>query len=68
MKINSNVTHNILNLAIAAIPALHVFDWSIFFDAETALKIVGSLGLMKIMINVGRDGVTGMIKPQPPIK
>lgn len=64
---NTNLLHNILNTLIVAIPALHQFDWTAFVDAETSMKIVGGLGLAKIMINAWRDGPTGMVKPQPPV-
>jgi len=64
---NTNFLHNVINVAIVALPALEVFDWTPFFDAETSLKIVGGLGLAKILINAFRDGFTGMVKPQPPV-
>lgn len=65
---NSNFLHNCINVAIVALPALEVFDWTPFFQPETALKIVGGLGLAKICINAWRDGVTGMVKQQPPVQ
>ena len=65
---NTNSLHNLLNFLIALIPALHAFDWSAFFDAETSLKIVGALGIGKILINTWRDGVTGLTKQQPPVQ
>ena len=64
---NTNFAHNCINVLIVALPALEVFDWTPFFDAETSLKIVGGLGLAKIAINAIRDGVTGMVKTQPPV-
>lgn len=64
---NTNFLHNVINVAIVALPALEVFDWTPFFTDETALKIVGGLGLAKIVINAWRDGVTGMVKAQPPV-
>lgn len=65
---NTNLLHNLLNVAMVAIPALETFDWTPFFSDATALKIVGILGLMKICINVYRDGVTGLAKQQPPVQ
>lgn len=64
---NTNFLHNIVNTLIAAIPALALFDWTPFFSEATALKIVGGLGLLKIVINANRDGIGGMVKPQPPV-
>lgn len=65
---NTNFLHNIINVLIVAIPALHEYDWTAFFDAETSIKIVGALGMVKICINAWRDGITGMTKPQPPVE
>jgi hypothetical protein len=64
---NTNLLHNIINVLMTAIPALALFDWSVFVSEGTALKIVGALGLAKIMINAWRDGPRGMIQPQPPV-
>jgi len=65
---NTNLIHNIINTAMVAIPALEVFNWSAFFTPDEALQIVGALGLLKIAINVWRDGVTGLAKQQPPVQ
>jgi len=65
---NTNAIHNLINFILALIPALHAFDWSVFFDAETSLKIVGALAMAKILINAGRDGIKGMVKNQPPVQ
>lgn len=64
---NSNFAHNLLNGLMVLIPALEVFDWTPFFSMETSLKIVGGLGLLKLLINVVRDGFTGLTKEQPPV-
>ncbi|MBB4007819.1 hypothetical protein [Allorhizobium taibaishanense] len=64
---NTNLLHNIINTLIAAIPALALFDWTPFFSEAVSLKIVGLLGLAKILINTWRDGPVGMVRPQPPI-
>lgn len=64
---NTNFLHNIINTLVMAIPTLALFDWSSFFSEATALKIVGFLGLLKILINAWRDGVRGMAQPQPPV-
>lgn len=66
--LNTNTLHNVINVAVVAIPALETFDWTPFLSDATALKVVGVLGLLKIAVNVLRDGPTGLIKPQPPVK
>lgn len=69
---NSNFFHNILNVAFGIVGVLVVADWTAFgFDAEMSVKIVGALlvaqNTLKLGINVTRDGLTGLFKPQPPV-
>lgn len=66
--LNTNALHNVINVAVVAIPALETFDWTPFLSDATALKVVGVLGLLKIAVNVLRDGPAGLIKPQPPVQ
>lgn len=65
---NTNLIHNVINFLLILVPALETFDWTPFFSQQTALQIVGVLGLVKILINLIRDGVTGLAKEQPPVK
>ncbi|WP_421591285.1 hypothetical protein [Shinella sp. M27] len=65
---NTNLLHNFLNVALVVIPALETFDWTPFMSDQTALKVVGVLGLLKIAVNVLRDGPTGLASPQPPVE
>jgi len=65
---NTNLIHNIINIVIAVVAAFAVFDWSVFFDAETAAGIVGGLSALKIVMNLVRDGLTGLWKTQPPVQ
>lgn len=65
---NTNLIHNILNAGVVAIPALSAFDFTPLLGPEMSLKIVAGLGLAKILINAWRDGPSGMVKPQPPVK
>jgi hypothetical protein len=65
---NTNLLHNILNVLMILIPALEAFDWTPFFSQEVALQVVGGLGLLKILINLIRDGFTGLAKQQPPVQ
>ena len=66
--LNTNALHNVINVLMVLVPALETFDWTPFFSDETALKIVGGLGLLKICINVWRDGPGGLAAPQPPVR
>jgi len=66
--LNTNLLHNVLNVAIVALPALETLDWMPLVGPENALKIVSALGLAKILVNVARDGFTGLAKEQPPVK
>lgn len=65
---NTNLIHNILNIAIAVIGAMGAFDWTVLFSQTTALAIVGALATAKGVINMIRDGFAGMLKPQPPVE
>lgn len=70
---NSNAFHNFLNIAFAIIGVLVTFDWAVFgFAPEITVKIVGGLmlaqNMLKLGINVSRDGATGLFAPQPPVK
>lgn len=65
---NSNILHNLLNLAIVIVGALAAFDWTGLFSASTAALLVTILGGAKIVINVVRDGLAGLVKEQPPVQ
>ena len=65
---NTNLIHNILNIAIAVVAALAAFNWEVLVSQSTALVIVGILASAKSVINVLRDGFAGLIKPQPPVQ
>jgi len=64
---NTNLIHNILNTAMVVIPAIEVLDLAPLVGQDKALMIVAVLGLTKIVINVIRDGITGLAKEQPPV-
>ena len=42
--------HQISNLTILIVSALVAFDWTTFFSAPTAGKIVGALGFIKLIV------------------
>lgn len=65
---NTNAIHNLLNIAIAVVAALAVFDWTVLFSQSTAMVIVGILASAKTVINVVRDGLSGLVKAQPPVQ
>ena len=65
---NSNMIHNLLNIAIALVAAMAAFDWTVLVSSSTAMVIVGILASAKTVINVIRDGFAGLTKPQPPVQ
>jgi hypothetical protein len=69
---NTNMIHNILNLIGLVVGALITFDWAqLGFSAETAAFVAGAVLLadkiIKLAMNIFRDGVGGLFKPQPPV-
>lgn len=66
---NTNALHNVLNVAMIVVAGLAGFDYvGLGLDPVMAGKIVATLGAVKMVINVLRDGVTGLTKPQPPVQ
>jgi hypothetical protein len=70
---NANAIHNILNLLGLVVGSLIAFDWAgLGFSAETAAMIASGFILfdkvIKIGINLMRDGVGGLFKVQPPVQ
>ncbi len=65
---NTNLIHNILNIAIAVIAALSVPEVLALIPAEWSVKILAALGTAKLVINTVRDGFAGLVKEQPPVK
>jgi len=65
---STNLFHNIANVLIAVVAAMVAFDWTVLFSAETAAMIVSMLATLKLVVNAVRDGLAGMIKPQPPVQ
>lgn len=80
---NSNLVHNLLNVAIAVLAGLTAFllatgcttlatgalecskSW---IDPTWSTTAVAVLGFVKTMINLVRDGFTGLFKTQPPVQ
>ncbi len=66
--LNTNLLHNILNTAIAVIASLEMVDLAPLIGAETSLKVIAGMAVAKIVINLVRDGLTGLAKDQPPVQ
>ena len=69
---NTNALHNILNLIGLIVGSLITFDWAgLGLSPEVAAMIAGGVLLadkvIKLAINVTRDGVGGLFAPQPPV-
>lgn len=80
---NSNLFHNILNVAIAVLAAVtafliatgctslpegHLECSASWIAPEITAIIVTVLGVLKTVINIVRDGFSGLFKPQPPVE
>ncbi|TIO04319.1 hypothetical protein [Mesorhizobium sp.] len=66
---NTNAAHNLINVLILLLTSLVGFDWTMFgIDAVLALKITGVLTLLKILMNVVRDGIAGLVRKQPAVE
>lgn len=79
---NTNTLHNVLNVLIAlsalmiavllATGCTQLADGSLecsqsFIGPGYAAAVVAVLSTIKIVVNIMRDGVAGLIKPQPPV-
>ncbi len=65
---NSNLFHNLLNVAIALVAIVSLPEVMALIPPEIGLSIAGIAATLKVVINVIRDGVTGLAKEQPPVK
>lgn len=70
---NSNAFHNILNYVMIIVGVLVLQDWTAFgISEDVALKIGAGFtlasSLLKVIVNVTRDGITNQFKPQPPVE
>jgi hypothetical protein len=68
MSINTNLVHNILNVALAVVAVLSLPEVTRFIPPEYAVLVAGAVGTAKLIINIVRDGIDGLIKNQPPVK
>jgi len=79
---NTNTLHNVLNvlIALSALVVAILLSTGCTQLADGTLEcsqsfvapgytaaIVAALSMLKIAVNIMRDGVSGLIKPQPPV-
>jgi len=70
--LNSNTFHNLCSLLLLIVGVLGQYDWTALGATPAiALKIVSGLALLtsilKLGVNMQRDGLAGMVKPQPAV-
>ncbi len=66
--LNTNTIHNVLNIVIALLAASMAFDYSVFgWTAATIATVTGVIATAKTVINIVRDGLGGLVQPQPPV-
>lgn len=69
---NTNAIHNILNFVGLIIGAIAAYDWTLLgMSPATAATVTGIVLLadkiIKLAINIIRDGLGGLFAPQPPV-
>lgn len=69
---NTNAIHNYLNLAGLVVGSLALFDWAgLGWSPEVAAAVSAGFltadKIIKLAINVWRDGLGGLFKVQPPV-
>lgn len=69
---NANAFHNILNIIGLIVGALITYDWTVLGLAPShAATVAGGLLLVdkiiKLGINITRDGATNLFHKQPPV-
>lgn len=65
---NTNLIHNILNVAIAIIAIISLPEVTALLPPSWGLTLVAVASVAKTVINVIRDGISGLVKPQPPVQ
>lgn len=53
---------------MALVAALSLPEVSGLFPPDVAVKIVGAMATLKLVINTLRDGLAGLLKAQPPVQ
>jgi len=65
---NTNLFHNILNIIMALTAIALVPDVQALLPPDVAVAVASGAASVKLIINVLRDGVTGLVKYQPPVR
>lgn len=70
---NANAIHNVLNLVGLIIGALLTYDWTLLgLSPESAAFVAGWVlfgdKVIKLAMNIVRDGFGGLFKVQPPVE
>lgn len=65
---NTNLIHNILNIGMVVVAIVTVPEFISLLPPEVGLKVIAGAAMAKTTINVWRDGLTGLVKEQPPVK
>lgn len=65
---NSNLFHNILNVIMALTAIALLPEVQSILPAEIAVAVASGAATLKLIVNVLRDGLTGLAKEQPPVK
>lgn len=80
---NTNLFHNIANIVMIALAAAtaallatgctSLTDGTLdcsgsFIDARWTSIAIMVIGVLKVVVNIGRDGLSGLAKPQPPVQ
>jgi hypothetical protein len=65
---NSNLFHNILNIIMALTAVALLPEIQAILPPEIAVAVASGAATLKLVINVVRDGITGLAKEQPPVK
>lgn len=81
---NTNLIHNIINIVMIVVAGLTAVLTAMgcttlpggelecsnvqFLTPTIATTIITVLGIVKMLINVVRDGIKGLVKDQPPVQ
>lgn len=78
---NTNTIHNVLNVAIILLVALLIASGCTqdtvsgaiecsksWIPASITVWLIGTAAALKVAMNLVRDGLTGLTKPQPPVQ
>lgn len=65
---NTNLVHNILNIAMALTAVALIPEVQAVLPPEIAVTVASIAATLKLVINIVRDGVSGLTKNQPPVQ